>query len=95
MLQISIPALMWTVQGLECARRTVRMTLAVSVLNNVPPIRIQCALRMEQHTITNAGMSYVTAEDWKITLCTIQEAVKVRELLCNYVLHQQMTDDQH
>ena len=48
---------MWTVQGLECARRTVRMTLAVSVLNNVPPIRIQCALRMEQHTITNAGMS--------------------------------------
>ena len=55
--QISIPALMLTVYGLECAIRTVRMTLAVSVLNNAPPIRIQCALRMEQHTTTNVGMS--------------------------------------
>ena len=42
---------------LESARLTVRMTVAVNVLINVPPIRIQCALRMEQHTITNAGTS--------------------------------------
>ena len=55
--QISIPALMCIVHGLEFVRRTVRMTPAVSVLNNVPPIRIQCALRMEEHTTTNAGMS--------------------------------------
>ena len=57
LLQTSIPALMCIVHGLERARRTVRMTPVVSVLNNVPPIRIQCALRMEQHTTTNAGMS--------------------------------------
>ena len=55
--QISIPVLMCIAHGLECARPTVRMTPAVSVLINVPPIRIQCALQMEQHTTTNAGMS--------------------------------------
>ena len=84
---------MCIVHGLECARRTVRMTPAVSVLINVPPIRIQCALRMEQHTTTNAGMSLVTVEDWKITLFTIQEVVKVREILYNNTLRKSSTED--
>ena len=91
--QISILALMCIVHGLECARHTVRMTPAVSVLNNVPPIRIQCALRMEQHTTTNAGMSQVTVEDWKTTLCIIQEVVKVRTILYNNTLHKSLTED--
>ena len=55
--QISIPALTFNVHGLEFARRTVHMTLAASALINVLPIKILCALQMEQHTTTDAGMS--------------------------------------
>ena len=75
--QIWIHVLTFIALGLESARPTVRMTPAVSAMTNVPHIRIQCALRTEQHTTINAGTSLATVEDWKITLSIIREAVKV------------------
>ena len=43
--------------GLESAGPTVRMTLGVSAMTNAPHMKTQCALRTEQLTTTNAGIS--------------------------------------
>ena len=55
--QISIHALTCIVHHLESVRLMALMTLAVCATKTAPPIRIQCALRMEQHTTTNVGTS--------------------------------------
>ena len=44
-------------RGLESAGPTVRMTLGVSAMINAPHMKTQCALRTEQLTTTNAGIS--------------------------------------
>ena len=55
--QISIHALTCIAHHLEFVRLMVLMTLAVCAMKTAPPIRIQCVLRMEQHTTTNVGTS--------------------------------------
>ena len=55
--QTSILALMSFVRLLESARHTVHMKHAACVSKTAPPIRTQYALRVEQHTTTNAGKS--------------------------------------
>ena len=55
--QISIHALTYIAHHLEFVRLLVLMTLAVFATRIAPPIRIQCVLRMEQHTTTNVGTS--------------------------------------
>ena len=44
-------------RGLESAGPTVRMTLGVIAMTNAPHMKTQCALRTEQLTTTNAGIS--------------------------------------
>ena len=77
-LQTSTHALMFIAHHLEYVRLSALMKLAVCVMKTVLPIMTQCALRMGQHTTTNAGMSCTTAEDWRIIWCITQEAVRVR-----------------
>ena len=43
--------------GLESAGPTVRMTLGVSAMTNAPHMKTQCALRTEQLTTIDAGIS--------------------------------------
>ena len=57
LLQISILALMCIALDLESAGPTVRMTLGVSAMTNALHIKTQCALRTEQLTTTDAGVS--------------------------------------
>ena len=57
LLQILILAFMCIALDLESARPTVRMTLGVSAMTNAPHIKTQCALRTEQLTTTDAGIS--------------------------------------
>ena len=57
LLQILILALMCIALDLESAGPTVRMTLSVSAMTNAPHIKTQCALRTEQLTTTDAGIS--------------------------------------
>ena len=77
-LQTSTHALMFIVHHLECVRLSALMKLAVFVMKTALPTMTQCALRMEQHMTTNAGMSCTTVEDWRIIWCITQEAVRVR-----------------
>ena len=57
LLQILILALMCIALDLESAGPTVRMRLGVSAMTNAPHIKTQCALRTEQLTTTDAGIS--------------------------------------
>ena len=57
MVQILILALMYIASDLESAGPTVRMTLGVSAMTNAPHMKTQCALRTEQLTTTDAGIS--------------------------------------
>ena len=57
MVQILILALMCIALDSESAEPTVRMTLGVSAMTNAPHIKTQCALRTEQLTTTDAGVS--------------------------------------
>ena len=57
LVQTLILALMCIARGLESAGPTVRMTLGVSAMTNAPHMKTQCALRTEQLTTTNAGIS--------------------------------------
>ena len=57
LLQILILALMCIALDLDSAGPTVRMTLGVSAMTNVPHIKTQCALRTEQLTTTYAGIT--------------------------------------
>ena len=57
LVQILILALMCIAHGLESVGPTVRMTLGVSAMTSAPHIKTQCALRMEQLTTTDAGIS--------------------------------------
>ena len=57
LLQTLILALMCIAHGLESAGPTVRMTLGVSAMTNAPHMKTQCALRMEQLTTIDAGIS--------------------------------------
>ena len=70
---------MCVVHHLESVRLSVLMKLAACVIKTALPIMTQCALRMGQHTTTNAGMSCTTVEGWRIILCITQEAVRVRK----------------
>ena len=55
--QTLILALMCIAHGLESAGPTVRMTLGVSAMTNAPHMKTQCALRTEQLTTIDAGIS--------------------------------------
>ena len=57
LVQTLILALMCIAHGLESAGPTVRMTLGVSAMTNAPHMKTQCALRTEQLTTTDAGIS--------------------------------------
>ena len=57
LVQILILALMCIALGLESAEPTVHMMLVVSAMINAPHIKTRCALRTEQLTITDAGIS--------------------------------------
>ena len=57
LVQILILALMCIALDLESVRPTVRMTLGVSAMTNAPHMKTQCALRTEQLTTTDAGIS--------------------------------------
>ena len=57
MVQILILALMFIALDLESVGPTVRMTLGVSAMTNAPHMKTQCALRTEQLTATDAGIS--------------------------------------
>ena len=57
LVQILILALMCIALGLESAEPTVHMMLVVSAMINAPHIKTLCALRTEQLTITDAGIS--------------------------------------
>ena len=57
LVQTLILALMCIARGLESAGPTVRMTLGVSAMINAPHMKTQCALRTEQLTTTDAGIS--------------------------------------
>ena len=56
-MQILILALICIALDLDSAEPTVRMTLGVSAMTNAPHIKTQCALRTEQLTTTDAGIS--------------------------------------
>ena len=56
LVQILILALICIALDLESAEPTVRI-LGVSAMTNVLHIKTQCALRMEQLTTTDAGIS--------------------------------------
>ena len=57
LVQILILALICIALDLESAEPTVRMTLGVSAMTNAPHIKTQCALRTEQLTTTDVGIS--------------------------------------
>ena len=57
LVQIVILALMCIALDLESVGPTVRMTLGVSVMTNALHMKTQCALRTEQLTTTDAGIS--------------------------------------
>ena len=57
LVQTLILALMCIALDLESVRPTVRMRLGVSVMTNAPHMKTQCALRTEQLTTTDAGIS--------------------------------------
>ena len=57
LVQILILAFMCIAHGLESVGPTVRMTLGVSAMTSAPHMKTQCALRMEQLTTTDAGIS--------------------------------------
>ena len=57
LVQTLILALMCIALDLESVRPTVRMTLGVSAMTNAPQMKTQCALRTEQLTTTDAGIS--------------------------------------
>ena len=57
MVQIVILALMFIALDLESVGPTVRMTLGVNVITNVPYMKTQCALQTEQLMTTDAGIS--------------------------------------